>query len=79
MKIRSNSARVDGSTKADTNSPARLTREVQAKLGEQLRQMYNDVISQGVPDRFADLLEKLDQNHAVEGDKAGDESRSEPS
>jgi hypothetical protein len=79
MKIRSNNAGVDESTKADTSSPARLTREIQAKLGEQLRQMYNDVVSQGVPDRFADLLAKLDHSPTVESDKARDESRSEPS
>lgn len=45
----------------DGNPPAKLNREIQARLGDQLRQMYNDVVGQGVPDRFADLLAKLDQ------------------
>jgi hypothetical protein len=31
--------------------------------------MYNDVVSQGVPDRFADLLAKLDQPSENGGDK----------
>jgi hypothetical protein len=51
------------------SSPAKLSRDIQAKLGDQLRQMYNDVVSQGVPDRFADLLAKLDQPPTNGGDK----------
>ncbi|MEI7805852.1 MAG: NepR family anti-sigma factor [Hyphomicrobiales bacterium] len=46
-------------------STAKLGRDIQAKLGQQLRAMYDDVVSQGVPDRFSDLLNKLDDN----GDK----------
>ncbi len=40
--------------------PAKLSREVQARLGQQLRAMYDDVVSQGVPDRFAELLNRID-------------------
>ena len=50
---------------ADTRKnakPGKLGREVQARLGQQLRAMYDDVVSQGVPDRFADLLNRLDGN-----------------
>jgi hypothetical protein len=47
-------------TTARTNS-ARLGRDVQKKIGQQLRAMYDDVVNQGVPDRFADLLRKLDE------------------
>jgi hypothetical protein len=39
--------------------PAKLSREVQARLGQQLRAMYDDVVSQGVPDRFSDLLNRI--------------------
>jgi len=39
--------------------PARLSRDVQARLGQQLRAMYDDVVSQGVPDRFNELLNRL--------------------
>lgn len=56
-------------TNAETLSPAKLNRDIQAKLGDQLRQMYNDVVSQGVPDRFADLLAKIDRPPANGGDK----------
>jgi hypothetical protein len=46
----------------DNAKPGKLGREVQARLGQQLRAMYDDVVSQGVPDRFADLLNRLDGN-----------------
>jgi Anti-sigma factor NepR len=40
--------------------PAKLSREVQARLGQQLRSLYDDVVNQGVPDRFTDLLNHID-------------------
>ena len=46
--------------KKDTAKPGKLGREVQARLGQQLRAMYDDVVNQGVPDRFADLLNRLE-------------------
>ena len=46
--------------KKDHAKPAKLGREVQARLGQQLRAMYDEVVNQGVPNRFADLLNKLD-------------------
>ncbi len=41
------------------DKPAKLSREVQARLGQQLRSMYDDVVNQGVPDRFTDLLNRI--------------------
>jgi hypothetical protein len=41
-------------------NPARLDRNVQSEIGRNLRAMYNEVVEQGVPDRFADLLAKLE-------------------
>lgn len=38
---------------------ARLGREVQARIGQQLRAMYNDVVNQGVPPHIADLVRRL--------------------
>jgi anti-sigma factor NepR-like protein len=38
---------------------ARLGREVQARIGQQLRTMYNDVVNQGVPQHLADLVRRL--------------------
>lgn len=40
--------------------PAKLGREVQARLGQQLRAMYDDVLNQGVPDRFSDLIKRIE-------------------
>ena len=37
-----------------------LNSEIQSRIGHQLRAMYDDVVRQGVPDRFADLIKKLD-------------------
>jgi len=41
---------------------ARLSRDIQAKLGQQLRAIYDDVVNQGVPERFAALLDQLDKS-----------------
>ncbi len=38
-----------------------LNREIQAKIGQQLRAIYDDVVQEGVPDRFAELLKQLDR------------------
>jgi hypothetical protein len=52
--------------KKPSEKPAKLSREVQARLGQQLRAMYDDVVNQGVPDRFTDLI-----NRIKPGDKGG--------
>jgi len=39
----------------------RLGRDVQSKIGQQLRAMYDDVVSEGVPDRFTEMLRQLDE------------------
>jgi len=46
-----------------------LNAEIQSRIGHQLRAMYDDVVRQGVPDRFADLIRKLD---SPEGGTGGD-------
>lgn len=38
-----------------------LNSEIQSRIGHQLRAMYDDVVRQGVPDRFAELIRKLDE------------------
>jgi Anti-sigma factor NepR len=45
-----------------------LNAEIQSRIGHQLRAMYDDVVRQGVPDRFADLIRKLDAPHGGAGD-----------
>ena len=39
----------------------RLGREIRGKIGRQLRGMYDDVVRQGIPARFVDLLDRLDE------------------
>jgi len=46
-----------GRTKPEPN----LNREIQSKIGQQLRAVFDDVVGQGVPDRFVDLLGRLDK------------------
>ena len=41
--------------------PAQLSPEIQAKIGQQLRKLYDDMVSQGVPDRFAELINRLEK------------------
>ena len=53
----------DAKSQAKNAPPGRqggLNAEIQARIGHQLRAMYDDVVRQGVPDRFADLIRKLD-------------------
>ena len=55
-----------GNRKPNTK-PAKLSREVQARLGQQLRSMYDDVVNQGVPDRFTDLLNRINGDGNKDG------------
>ena len=53
----------DVKSQAKTATPGAkggLNAEIQSRIGHQLRAMYDDVVRQGVPDRFADLIRKLD-------------------
>jgi hypothetical protein len=43
-----------------TGAKGGLNAEIQSRIGHQLRAMYDDVVRQGVPERFADLIRKLD-------------------
>ncbi len=43
----------------------RLSREDQRRLGDILQRVYDDVLRQGVPDRFKDLLQELDERKEV--------------
>ena len=50
-----------------SSKPAKLSREVQARLGQQLRSMYDDVVNQGVPDRFTELLNRINGDGNKDG------------
>jgi hypothetical protein len=48
------------SEKAPRPEPA-LDHDTQAALGELLRGMYSDLLKRPVPDRFLDILKRLDE------------------
>jgi len=39
----------------------RLGREVQARIGQQLRAMYDEVVKEGVPQHIGDLVRRLSE------------------
>lgn len=49
--------------------PSTLDGDIQTKIGQHLRAMYDDVVRQGVPNRFLDLLSQLDD--APKGGRSG--------
>lgn len=58
-------------TNTNKNPPPRrkdasLGRDVQAKIGQQLRAYYDGLI-EPTPDRFVDLLQKLDKSTSGKG------------
>lgn len=40
----------------------KLDRVIQSRIGDQLRAMYDDLVQQPVPDRFVDLLNRLERS-----------------
>ena len=53
----------DGAAASDGADGAKhdpLRPELQGRLGEKLREVYSDVINEPVPDRFLELLDRLD-------------------
>ena len=43
------------------DSEAFLDRDIQSKIGDQLRAMHDDIVKEGVPDRFVELLAQLEK------------------
>jgi hypothetical protein len=50
----------------------RLGSDIKARIGQQLHAMYSDVVKQGVPDRFSEILRRLDR-----ADRAGSDRKNE--
>ena len=44
-------------------SRGRLSRDVQGKLGRTLQAYFDDVVKEGVPDRFKDVLKQFDERN----------------
>jgi len=50
-------------TQAAMRKPGgRLSREDQRRLGDILQRVYDDVVRQGVPDRFKNLMDELEED-----------------
>jgi hypothetical protein len=47
------------------NEPT-IDRSTQGRIGDQLRAMYDDLVHQPVPDRFKDLIDRLEKGAAAE-------------
>jgi hypothetical protein len=45
---------------SELNPAAKLGPDTKAKIGGQLRSLYGEVVNQGVPDRFVEILRCLD-------------------
>jgi len=52
---------------AEAAAVVRLGPEIKARIGQQLRLMYGEVVNQGVPDRFVEILRSLDNPRTDEG------------
>ena len=52
---------------ASSAKAPRLDRDIQDRIGDKLRAMYDDIIDQGVPDRFAALLKQFDDQQGEKG------------
>jgi hypothetical protein len=55
-------------------SPGRLSREDQRRLGDILQRVYDEVVREGVPDRFKALLNEIEEPGEKERAARADES-----
>lgn len=60
--------------KSDNNRPpsapgraGRLDRTAQNEIGRQLKALYDEVVNEPVPERFVELLQRLDSGEAGKG------------
>ena len=51
----------------------RLSREDQRRLGDILQRVYDEVLRQGVPDRFKNLLDQFDRDETMRGQAGGED------
>ena len=50
-----------------SQSAVRLGPEIRSRIGRQLRALYDDVVNQGVPDRFSELINRLNGDEKKDG------------
>ena len=65
-----------GTRRRPAKSGASVQMQVQDHIGRQLRAVYDDLLSQPVPDRFLELLDQLDRGKPQE---AGSSDQPPPS
>jgi hypothetical protein len=46
--------------KTEKNPVIKLGPDIKAKIGMQLRQIYGEIVDQGVPERFVEIIKRLD-------------------
>jgi hypothetical protein len=56
----------DSSPEPAATAEPSLGGEIRGRIGRQLREMYDDVLAQGVPDRFVELLNRLEKQNENE-------------
>jgi hypothetical protein len=54
----------------------KLRHDIKAEIGRQLRSMYTDMVNQGIPDRFSEILRRLEQALPAESRPEGKEKGS---
>ena len=59
-KAKLGAARMPETPAGEAPHDPKLNRLAQTRIGDQLRSMYDELLVQPVPDRFKDLLQKLD-------------------
>jgi Anti-sigma factor NepR len=59
---------MDGHSTASKRTEGSLGKDVQASLGRLLADHYQKIVKEGVPDRFADLLQRYEQK--IQGSSA---------
>ena len=49
-----------GAVSEDSSPEPTLNRAIQERIGDNLRSLYDDLVQQPVPDRFVELLNRLE-------------------
>jgi hypothetical protein len=71
MNRRLPSRRKNQETEDRPGGAAKLGPDAKAKIGQHLRVMYAEIVDQGVPNRFVEILRRLDEPLENEGSKNG--------
>lgn len=51
-----------GAKRLDAGAPTATSKQLQAHIGSQLRQLFDEVVQEPIPDRLQRLLADLDDN-----------------